>query len=66
MLYQTGGKIIARKPHACGGDEWQIVRTGADVKLKCLKCGKCVFFSVDDIAKMTKRYFPSGEEKKNV
>ena len=67
MIYQLGGKIKARKPHACGGDEWQIVRTGADVKLKCLKCGKALFFSPDEISKMTKRYFPTGEiEKENV
>ena len=67
MLYEIGGKIKSKKPHACGGDEWQIIRTGADVKLKCLKCGKALFCSLDQTKKMTKQYFPTGEvEEKNV
>ena len=28
-------RVIMRKPHACGANLWRIVRTGADVKLKC-------------------------------
>ncbi len=27
-----------RKPHPCGSYEWQVVRVGADIGLKCLKC----------------------------
>ena len=62
MTYGVGGKIIAKKPHACGGNEWQIVRTGADIKIKCLKCGRTVFLSVDETAKMTKKYIPIEEQ----
>jgi hypothetical protein len=31
-----------RKPHACGSFDWQIVRIGADIGIKCLKCGRRV------------------------
>lgn len=55
-MYRTGDKIISRKPHACGGNEWVVTRTGADVKLKCLKCGKSLFFSVDNVKKMAKSH----------
>jgi hypothetical protein len=27
-----------RKPHACGGTDWTVVRLGADIGLRCLKC----------------------------
>ena len=27
-----------RKPHPCGGFEWEIVRLGADIGLVCLTC----------------------------
>ena len=30
--------VRLRKRHPCGGDEWQVMRIGADVGLKCLKC----------------------------
>ena len=61
MIYEVGGIITAKKPHACGGNEWKVLRTGADVKLKCLKCGRVVFVSVDEANKMTKKYISKEE-----
>ncbi len=58
MIYNVGDKIITKKNHACGANEWQVVRTGADVKLKCLKCGRAVFVSNDQAQKMTKIHQP--------
>ncbi|MDI3269608.1 MAG: DUF951 domain-containing protein [Bacillota bacterium] len=37
---QIGQRVKLRRPHACGGDEWQIFRVGADVGLRCLTCGR--------------------------
>ncbi|MFA6666262.1 MAG: DUF951 domain-containing protein, partial [Armatimonadota bacterium] len=31
-----------RKAHPCGGLEWSVVRVGADIGLKCIKCGRRV------------------------
>ena len=56
MTYKVGDSVIAKKNHACGGNEWVVVRTGADVKLKCKKCGRVIFLSVDDTAKMAKTH----------
>ena len=64
MTYNVGDKIISKKNHACGSNEWQIVRTGADVKLKCLKCGRIVFLSIDQVDKMKKNY-SLGETQSN-
>lgn len=61
MKYEVGGKITTKKPHACGGYEWEVVRTGADVKIKCSLCGRSVFVTIDKLDKMTKNYFSSGE-----
>jgi len=36
---QIGDLATMRKPHACGSFDWEIVRAGADIGLKCLKCG---------------------------
>ena len=61
MKFTVGDRIKAKKPHACGGREWEIVRTGADVKLKCLKCGRVIFLSVPDAEKIVAVYFAKGE-----
>ena len=38
----VGDVIRSRKPHPCGGDEWTVIRTGADIKMKCNTCGRLV------------------------
>jgi hypothetical protein len=30
--------VALDKPHACGGSEWVVVRLGADIGLRCLRC----------------------------
>ena len=37
-----GDVVRTRKPHPCGGDTWTVIRTGADIKLKCLTCGRII------------------------
>lgn len=62
MVYSIGDTVISKKNHACGGNEWEIVRIGADVKLKCVKCGRAVFMSVDDVKKITKNHILKNGE----
>ena len=52
--YSVGDNVTTRKPHACGGSEWEIVRVGADYKLKCLKCGHVVMLASDKFHKAVK------------
>ncbi|HHW43180.1 DUF951 family protein [Desulfofundulus thermobenzoicus] len=40
--YQVGDVVRTRKPHPCGGDTWEIMRTGVDFRLKCTTCGRVV------------------------
>ena len=40
--FQVGDNVITRKPHACGSNKWTVIRTGADYKIKCDKCGHVV------------------------
>ncbi|MBR0508198.1 MAG: DUF951 domain-containing protein [Clostridia bacterium] len=40
--FSLGDTVRMKKPHACGSDTWTITRVGADVKIKCLGCGRVV------------------------
>ena len=31
-----------KKAHPCGFNEWEIMRVGADIKIKCLGCGRSI------------------------
>jgi len=37
-----GDVVRTRKTHPCGGDQWEIVRLGADIGLRCLRCDRKV------------------------
>ena len=37
--FHVGDIIRMKKPHPCGSSEWEVLRTGADFRLKCLGCG---------------------------
>ncbi len=39
MQYEVGDIVKLKKPHPCGSHEWEILRVGADFRLKCLGCG---------------------------
>ncbi|MDO8750487.1 MAG: DUF951 domain-containing protein [Dehalococcoidia bacterium] len=32
--------VRLRKVHPCGSYQWQVVRVGADIGLRCLSCGR--------------------------
>ena len=39
---KLGDIVRLRKAHPCGSYEWEVVRVGADIGLKCLKCQRRV------------------------
>ena len=41
-VYHLGDIVQTRKPHACGGDRWEVLRIGMDFRIKCLECGSVV------------------------
>jgi hypothetical protein len=42
---KVGDIVRLRKAHPCGSYEWEVVRVGADIGLKCLKCQRRVLLS---------------------
>ncbi len=63
--YKLGSIVTMKKPHPCGHNEWQIIRIGADIKIKCLgeKCGRVVMLSRRDFNKSLKSVLESGDRK---
>ena len=55
--------IMMRKPHACGTNEWKIIRTGADIKIKCLQCGRIVMLDRCDFIRAGKKILVKAEEE---
>ena len=54
MKYELGMIITTKKPHICKSDQWTIIRTGVDIKIKCHGCGREVMIPRVKLAKMIK------------
>ena len=55
LEFEVGDEVVTRKKHPCGGDRWEIIRTGADVKLRCLTCGHVVMLDRAEFVKRAKK-----------
>ena len=63
MDIQVGDILTMKKQHPCGSDKWQVLRIGADFRLKCLGCGHEVMQPRRKVEKMIKRIIPKEELK---
>ncbi len=53
--YKLGSKVIMKKQHPCGTNEWEIVRVGADIKIKCINCERTVLIPRIEFNKKLKK-----------
>jgi len=58
--------LVMKKPHPCGNNEWEILRIGADFRIKCCKCGHLVMLPRPKFEKGVKKIIKSAvaEQKK--
>ena len=53
--YKLSSIVIMKKQHPCGTNEWEIVRVGADIKIKCIACGRTVLIPRIEFNKKLKK-----------
>ena len=53
--YNIGTKLIMKKQHPCGTNLWEIIRLGADIKIKCTGCGRNVMIPRIEFEKKIKK-----------
>jgi hypothetical protein len=55
-----GDVVRTRKAHPCGGDQWEIVRLGADIGLRCLQCGRKVLMPRSKLERRIRSFVRRG------
>lgn len=45
MDIQVGDIVKLKKKHPCGSDSWEVLRIGADFRLKCMGCSHQVMMA---------------------
>ena len=54
MDYEVGDIVKLKKKHPCGSFEWEILRVGADFRLKCTGCEHQIMLPRRQVEKNTK------------
>jgi len=57
---RLGDVVCLRKKHPCGANQWLLVRVGADIGLKCLKCQRHLLLERSVFDRRVKAIIPSG------
>lgn len=53
--YNIGSLLVLKKGHPCGENLWEVVKLGADIRLKCTKCGRLVIIPRLELNKKIKK-----------
>jgi hypothetical protein len=53
--YDIGSLVVMKKGHPCGENLWEVVRLGADIRIKCTKCGRIVLIPRVEFNKKIKK-----------
>jgi hypothetical protein len=58
--FALGDVVRLRKPHPCGGSDWQVTRLGADIGLRCRTCGRHVLLERAVLERRLKQFLSRG------
>jgi hypothetical protein len=60
MDLRMGDVLRLRRPHPCGATDWDVVRVGADIGLKCRGCGRRVLLDRPTLRKRLQSVLERG------
>lgn len=58
--FKLGDVVRMKKKHPCGSYNWEVTRMGADIKIKCVGCGRLVMIPRMEFEKRMIRVENSG------
>ena len=63
MEYKVNDIAITKKEHPCETrcNRWQIIRVGADIKIKCVSCGRMIMIPRSKFVKSAKKIIKSAK-----
>lgn len=62
MKYSLGDIVVMKKNHPCGTNKFEIVRVGADIKIRCVNCSRVIMLSRVDFNKSIRKVIGNNEE----
>lgn len=66
MNYQIHDILTLKKKHVCGSFDWTVLRTGAEIKLKCSGCGREIMILKKDLDRRITKITKFEKEEKPI
>lgn len=63
LLYEVGDIVTLKKTHPCGSKDWEILRVGADFRLKCTGCGHQIMVPRKMVKKNTRNLQKKSQDQ---
>lgn len=57
----VGDIVETKKEHPCGAKQWEVLRTGADLRIRCLGCDRQVWIERPKFEKNIKKLIKSND-----
>ena len=61
VRFSVGDTLVMKKPHPCGENKFKVARTGSDVRIICLNCGRDVTLERLKLEKNIKQVLSQNE-----
>lgn len=62
-VFNLGDIVELKKQHPCGSKNWEVIRLGADIKVKCCGCGRIIMMTRSQFNKDVKKIIESKAAK---
>lgn len=66
ITFDLADTVEMKKPHACQTNNWEVLRLGADIRLKCMGCGHVVMMPRADFNKKVKKLLAKSNDPVNL
>ena len=63
MKFNVGDIVEMKKKHPCGSFQWEVLRVGADFRMRCLGCDRTLMLTRVKFEKGVKKIIKSVEEE---
>lgn len=62
-IFNLGDIVKMKKQHPCGSYNWEVMRMGADIKIKCQGCGRLVMLPRSEFERKMIRIIETNQSK---
>ena len=59
---RLGDVLRLRRPHPCGSSDFEVVRLGADIGLRCTSCGRRILLARSVLERRIERFVSRAPE----